>query len=181
MKKLLLFILCIIIFTACSNKTKISNSKTNELTAQINISEESKISSKVTNNQVYDIVQDGIITFDDANFGHFSSEIQAEPSKYDGKEVLITGFVYKKPEFNKNQFKVARMQSSGCAADAFVYGLMVETENATDFEKDQWVTVKGTLVVTSYIDPNTNIKYEQAYIQPKSIEKIENRPDYYLK
>ncbi|WP_120119243.1 hypothetical protein [Bacillus terrae] len=38
-----------------------------------------------------------------------------------GKEVEITGFVYKEPEFKENQLVIARFGISCCYADALVY------------------------------------------------------------
>ncbi|MBB6215506.1 putative repeat protein (TIGR03943 family) [Anaerosolibacter carboniphilus] len=137
-------------------------------------------SEAVTKNQATDIVPNGVITFDDKSFGYVNAQIYADPGRYNGKKVIITGFVFRSPDFKENEFKVARKESSGCAADAYVLGLVCRSENAADYENDQWVTVKGTLVVTNYVDPKTNFVYEEVYLEPESIEKIENRTDYYI-
>lgn len=130
--------------------------------------------------QGYGISPDGVVTFDDKYFGYLHYEIEANTRKYAGQKVVITGFVYKNSDFKNNEFKVARYLPSNCADDAYVLGLMCRTENATDFKRDEWVTVKGTLIVTIYTDPRTKFEYEEVYLQPESIEKIPMRPDYSL-
>jgi uncharacterized repeat protein (TIGR03943 family) len=128
----------------------------------------------------YGIDKDGVVTFDDKYFGYLDYEVQGNPSKYDGKKIVITGFVYKNSDFQKNEFKVARYLPSNCADDPYVLGLICRTEKAEDFQKDEWVIVKGTLVVETYVDPETSFEYERVYIKPDSIEKIPMRADYSL-
>ncbi|MDF2548513.1 MAG: hypothetical protein K0R93_3411 [Anaerosolibacter sp.] len=137
-------------------------------------------SEVVAKNQETNIVQNGVITFDDKSFGYVNTQIYADPGRYNGKKVIITGFVFRSSDFKENEFKVVRKESSGCTADAYVLGLVCRSENAVDYENDQWVTVKGTLVVTKYVDPKTNFIYEEIYLEPESIEKIKNRTDYYI-
>jgi uncharacterized repeat protein (TIGR03943 family) len=137
-------------------------------------------SEAAARDQAIDIVQNGVITFDDKSFGYANTLIYADPGRYNGKKVIITGFVFRGSDYKENEFKVARKESSGCTADAYVLGLVCRSENVADFKNDQWVTVKGTLVVTSYVDPKTNFVYEEVYLEPESIEKIENRTDYYI-
>jgi len=133
-----------------------------------------------TGTQEYGINQDGVVTFNDEYFDYLHYQVEENPLKYDGKEVIITGFVYKSSDFNENEFKVARMASSFCSDPPYVLGLMIQIEDADNFEHREWVTVKGTLVVTSYVDPKTNFEYEKVHVEPKSIKKIETRSDYFL-
>lgn len=126
------------------------------------------------------ISPDGVVTFDDKYFGYLNYDIQLNPRIYAGQKVVITGFVYKNADFKKNEFKVARLQPSYCADPAYVLGLVCSTEKASDLKKDEWVTVKGTIIVKIHKNPKTNFEYEEVYVEPESIEKIPMRSDYSL-
>lgn len=175
MKKLILkLIFCSIIIAllpACTKSTAVIESSGKNIQA---------IKKDEDQNQQPGIDKDGVVVFDDKYFGYLSDEVQANPQKYDGKKVVITGFVYKSPSFSKDEFKVARMASSRCEAPPFILGLMCRTEKAEDFNHEQWLTVKGTLVVTKYRDPATTFEYERVYLKPDNIERIQTRPDFYL-
>jgi uncharacterized membrane protein YcgQ (UPF0703/DUF1980 family) len=127
----------------------------------------------------YGINTDGTVTFYDEYFGYLHYDVESNPRKYNNLKVVIVGFVHRDTNFKENEFKVARLQPSRCAAPPYVLGLMCRTENATDFNTDEWVMVKGKIVVTSYIDPISKFEYENVYIEPESIEKVP-RPDNFV-
>jgi len=166
-----------------NDKISTSTQSTNSTQTVFNIDAKTivqNVNKSVTKIQQPGIDENGIVTFNDKYFGYMHYEVEENPRKYNGKEVVITGFVYKSPDFKENEFKVARMASSFCADDAYVLGLMCLTEDADDFEHRQWVTVKGTLVFTSYKNSKSSFEYGRIYLKPTSIEKIQMRPDYYL-
>lgn len=129
--------------------------------------------------QGYGISKDGIMNFDDKYFGYLYYEIEKNPSQYASQKVVITGFVYKDPDFQDNELKVARIQLPKCGSEEEqILGLMCIAENASDFENDEWVTVKGTLIVKSYINPMTKSERYSYYLETESIEKIQRNSDY---
>lgn len=127
----------------------------------------------------YGISPEGTVTMDDDYFGYLYYEIEKNPPLYASKEVVVTGFVHKEPGFGDNEFKVARIQLPKCGSEENqILGLMCITEKAADFNNDEWVTVKGTLIVESYINPMTNSERYKYYIVPENIEKIQRDSDY---
>lgn len=78
-----------------------------------------------------------------------------------------------------NQFAVARLAISCCAADASPYGVMVEASSAGNYAEDTWVRITGTIGKTLYNDN------EIVQIDAENIEKIDAPespyvyPDYY--
>ncbi|MFD0869076.1 Domain of uncharacterised function (DUF1980) [Chlamydia abortus] len=96
-----------------------------------------------------------------------------------GKPVEISGFVYRENEMSPNQFAVARLAISCCAADASPYGVMVEASSAGNYAEDTWVRITGTIGKTLYNDN------EIVQIDAENIEKIDAPespyvyPDYY--
>lgn len=91
-----------------------------------------------------------------------------------GKEVEVTGFVYKEPEFKENQLVIARFGISCCVADAVVYGIFSTMENAQNVKEDEWVKVTGTLSTTHFQDS------ELPYLQISHVEKVEQPENPYV-
>ncbi|WP_405082804.1 TIGR03943 family putative permease subunit [Paenibacillus chitinolyticus] len=81
-----------------------------------------------------------------------------------GKQMEISGFVYREDGMPKNQFVVARLTMQCCSADASPYGVIVEAPGADSYLKDTWVTVKGTIRKSVYEDKDV-MKLEEAVIQ----------------
>ncbi|MDQ0115305.1 TIGR03943 family putative permease subunit [Paenibacillus harenae] len=84
-----------------------------------------------------------------------------------GKEVVLSGFVYREDEMGKERFAVSRFAMNCCSADALPYGLMIEWPKANEYGSDEWVSVKGTLKTTSYMDN------EIITLEATKIERIE--------
>ncbi|MGM0845785.1 MAG: TIGR03943 family putative permease subunit [Bacillota bacterium] len=60
-----------------------------------------------------------------------------------GKELQLTGFIYKDESFVENQAVISRFSVTCCVADAGVYGLLTEDEGLASLEPDTWVNVSG--------------------------------------
>jgi uncharacterized repeat protein (TIGR03943 family) len=67
----------------------------------------------------------------------------ASPDDLSGQEARVIGFVYRDERFGESQFLVGRFIVSCCVADASPIGLIVQGEEAADFEDDQWIEISG--------------------------------------
>ncbi|RAK21094.1 putative repeat protein (TIGR03943 family) [Anoxybacillus vitaminiphilus] len=67
-----------------------------------------------------------------------------------GKEVELTGFVYREPDFAKEKAVIARFGISCCVADASVYGMLVSGKHLKSIVNDEWVKVIGVIKQTNY-------------------------------
>lgn len=76
-----------------------------------------------------------------------------------GKEIELTGFVYREKNLDKNQLVVGRIAVQCCTADATPYGVLTEFPEASGLADDTWVRLKGTLGQTQY-NGNTIIKVD---------------------
>lgn len=117
-------------------------------------------------------IGDGVIEVDNNNYLDVLDELHRNLDNYIGREIVIDGFVFREKEFDKNQFVVARMLVSCCAADAQIIGLLVEDKS--DFEDDVWVRVKGTV---NKIDYHGEIIPK---IDAKSVDKISKPKEEYI-
>jgi uncharacterized repeat protein (TIGR03943 family) len=75
-------------------------------------------------------------------------DIYLEPELHDGKRVIVTGMIMRdeelKPHFGGLDTAVYRFLIVCCAADALPLAIALNSEQKTDFDKDQWVEVDGT-------------------------------------
>ncbi|OMF28128.1 TIGR03943 family protein [Paenibacillus sp. FSL H8-0548] len=69
-----------------------------------------------------------------------------------GKQVEITGFVYREEDMGKERFAVSRFAMNCCSADALPYGLMIIWPKAMDYVEDEWISVKGSFTTSTYLD-----------------------------
>ncbi|WJY27568.1 MULTISPECIES: TIGR03943 family putative permease subunit [Sporosarcina] len=73
-----------------------------------------------------------------------------DPVAFEGKQLSMTGFVFKDPIFQENRFVIARFGISCCVADAEVYGIMSAEPPAAPFAEDEWLDVTGTLTTVQH-------------------------------
>ncbi|WP_027308347.1 TIGR03943 family protein [Caloramator sp. ALD01] len=89
------------------------------------------------------VLGDGLTEVKNSNYLDVMDELHKNLDRYEGREIVIDGFVFKDKSFNENQFVVARMLITCCAADAQIIGLMVEGEN--NLKENEWVRVEGVI------------------------------------
>lgn len=112
------------------------------------------------------IYQDDVIVVKDELFMEILTAIDLFLESFAGKTVEISGFVYREPNMDQNQFVVGRFAMDCCSADALPYGVLVEDVNAAKYENDSWIKVRGQINKTVY-DGN-----EIMVFKPESIESI---------
>ena len=97
-----------------------------------------------------DDLQNSVLVFTDDNYYVTLYQIYAELDDYVGKEVELTGFVYRGNEdFSEDEFVAARLLMICCAADMQTVGLMCRWDGGAP-EADTWVKVTGSITTTEY-------------------------------
>jgi putative membrane protein len=86
-----------------------------------------------------------VIRLDEKIFLDGLTTLELYPKEFAGKELETIGFVYREPAFKPHQFVVARFSVTCCTADAAVFGIMVEEQQAAKLRNDSWVKVRGKL------------------------------------
>lgn len=97
-----------------------------------------------------ELENEDIIIVTAQNYLDIMTVLDIHLDQFVGKEIVMEGFVYREPDFADNQMVVARFSMTCCVADAAVYGTMIETDMAGEFENDTWVHVRGTLDKSTY-------------------------------
>ncbi|NMH69068.1 TIGR03943 family protein [Bacillus sp. RO3] len=97
-----------------------------------------------------------------------------------GKEIQLTGFVYKDEGFSEDELVISRFSVTCCVADASVYGLLARDSELSKLEPDTWINVSGVIdkvdfngqempvlknPVFEVIEPPANPYVEEFYIK----------------
>ncbi|CUH94990.1 hypothetical protein P22_1059 [Propionispora sp. 2/2-37] len=104
-----------------------------------------------------ELQQAELIRVTDRNYTEVMSEINEFPQDYTGKQVTLTGFVFRSPGLAENQLSLVRYVIVCCVADALPYGVMCETDDAKQYPDGTWLTGKGTLEMSHYKGQTTPV------------------------
>lgn len=119
-------------------------------------------------------LQGDTVVMDDSNFVSWVQEIYNNLSKYEGKKIKVTGFVFKDKQFKSNEFVPARLMMVCCAADLNPIGLLAHYNKASELKQDSWFEFSGNIVKGEFEGQQTPV------IDIKSIQKIEKPKTEYV-
>lgn len=119
-------------------------------------------------------LQGDTVVMDDNNFVKWVQEIYNNPSKYEGKKIKVTGFVFKGTQFKSNEFVPARLMMVCCAADMSPIGLLAHYNNASELKQDSWFKFSGKIVKGEFNGQQT------AVIDIESVEKTAKPKNEYV-
>lgn len=104
------------------------------------------------------------ITIGESGFIETISALDFYMNPFIGKKAEISGFVYREDDMAENQFVVARFALQCCSADAFPFGLLIESSMGRELPKDTWVRITGTLGSGAY-NGNELLKIDASKIE----------------
>lgn len=90
-----------------------------------------------------------VIEVNDSNYIEVMSELNLFPRDYLGKEIHLTGFVFRDGHMPSDELAIARFVVVCCLADAAPYGLLCESSDATAYNSGAWLDVQGVLEMTA--------------------------------
>ncbi|MEN6412911.1 MAG: TIGR03943 family protein [Veillonellales bacterium] len=93
-----------------------------------------------------------LIEVTDRDYAEIINELQFFSQEYLGKEITMTGFVFRPPGITKNQFSLVRYVIVCCTADALPYGVLCECKNGEKFKDGTWLSIKGVIQQSNYED-----------------------------
>jgi len=111
---------------------------------------------------------------DSENFVDFLKKSHENIDDYIGKDFCITGFVYRMPDLNENEFIIARtmiIDSGSTDATAVIAGIMAKCDKIKSFENNAWVKCTGKIIKGNYAT-----KGEIPILEITSIERA-NEPE----
>jgi uncharacterized repeat protein (TIGR03943 family) len=89
------------------------------------------------------------ISVTDDNYFEVLDDLLNNLDTIEGKEIEISGFIYREDTFTKKQMAISRLSMSCCVVDATLYGYMVNG-NVQGMKTNDWYTITGTLKKGSY-------------------------------
>ncbi|RED57225.1 TIGR03943 family putative permease subunit [Cohnella lupini] len=120
------------------------------------------------------LVDQDLIQVTDKQFIETLTTLDLYRTAFIGKNIQLSGFVYREGSMGQQQFGVSRFAISCCSADASPYGVMAKFGKASEFATDEWVTVTGKLSTALYND------IEIIQIDVTKITKISPPEDPYV-
>ncbi|KQU15091.1 MULTISPECIES: TIGR03943 family putative permease subunit [Peribacillus] len=89
------------------------------------------------------------ISVTDDNYFEVLDDLLNNLDTIEGKEIELSGFIYREDSFKEKQMAIARLSMSCCVVDATLYGYMVNG-NVKNMKTNDWYTITGTLKKGSY-------------------------------
>lgn len=85
------------------------------------------------------------IVVTDVEYQKISGYLETHLDEFVGKEIELTGFVYREPDFTQDQMAVSRFTVSCCVADLQVMGTLATGDEVNNLKNDEWVKVTGVI------------------------------------
>ena len=120
------------------------------------------------------------IIMTDENYFEIYNQISDNLDNFTGKEIEVSGYVFREKHYKKTEIVIARDLMWCCAADIAVIGFYAETEDAENFKENEWIKVKGKLDKHMYHNEDINRDYYIASIKTESTEKTDPPANEYL-
>lgn len=96
------------------------------------------------------LAQSTNIVMNDAIYATYYDQINLNINQYKGREIQLTGFVYKEDDLEQNQLVIARFLITHCVADASIIGFLAELPDASSLQENSWVEATGVLDVSTF-------------------------------
>jgi putative membrane protein len=121
-----------------------------EENALLELEYENLISKEEYDQLIHDLKHSTKIDMEDSVFAAFYEEIASDLDHYKGKEIELTGMVYKEEGLEQNQLVLSRFLITHCVADASIIGFLSEMPESTSIDQDTWIQATGVLDVTTF-------------------------------
>lgn len=111
------------------------------------------------------------IEVNDHDYAEIMNELQFFSQDYIGKQIQVTGFVFRGPADTGTQFSLVRYVVVCCTADALPYGILCETKDAAKYQNGTWLSIKGIVQTSKYEEqtvPSIKITSLQQVSEPKN-------------
>ncbi|MGC4376568.1 TIGR03943 family protein [Fictibacillus sp. Mic-4] len=84
------------------------------------------------------------------NFMEVMAAMDHDIRPFVGKQMEISGFVYRESGFKADQAVVARFAVECCIADASVYGVLMSSKDMKAYQDDAWIKATGVITKSVY-------------------------------
>lgn len=120
------------------------------------------------------------ITINNDNFIATMEMLWYDTDNHLGRELEMLGFVYEDPVLGPNDFVIARLIMTCCAADAEVAGLLCRYARRDQLLAGQWITVRGIIGKMPFYNAAIHEVIEMPYLQVTEIALSQQPADQYI-
>jgi putative membrane protein len=115
----------------------------------------------------------GIIPFEDWSFYNLSSDLNANPARYQGRTISMTGFSFRPTILPENRLYLTRFLITCCVADAEPLGLLTELPDASKYADYAWLRIEGVIDLAVAPNPYTGKDEEVPVLRAVKVEEVE--------
>ncbi|WP_117168344.1 TIGR03943 family putative permease subunit [Paraliobacillus sediminis] len=137
-----------------SEPESIEEGTSNEVQQDDNVADPNLYSNTISKEEhdtlIDELSERNSIEMTDQLYTTYHQEINMNADDFVGKEIKVTGFVYKEESFSANQLVLGRFIITHCVADAGVIGFLTEMDIAEELDEDTWVEAVGTIYLQEY-------------------------------
>lgn len=94
--------------------------------------------------------ENNVLNITNDNYTLFLKSAHENIDEYVNKTVNITGYIYRMPGFDNNQFVLSRTMILNSSNSAVVVGILSEYDNAEEYKDGDWINVTGTIIKGNY-------------------------------
>lgn len=124
--------------------------KTENLEPPTDIKEQKLYTQEEYDQLIQQLEQNTTVKMNDDIFSTYYDQIHTDINKYKGREIKLTGFVYKEDGLEENQLVLSRFLITHCVADASIIGFISELPEASSLKENTWMEATGVLDIGSY-------------------------------
>lgn len=106
----------------------------------------------------------------DENYTNILKEVHENLDTYIGQKICYTGYVYRVPELEDNQFILARDMQIENTNQTVIVGFLCSLQNAQEFENYSWIKITGSIEKGYYLGdiPCVNISEIEKTSKPEN-------------
>ena len=111
-----------------------------------------------------------IANLTDENYTNVLKEVHENLDTYVGQKICYTGYVYRVPELEENQFILARDMQMENTNHTVIVGFLCSLDNAKEYENYTWIKITGTIQKGNYFGEIPCVEIEEI----ENIDKPDN-------
>ncbi|MBU3191591.1 TIGR03943 family protein [Clostridium bowmanii] len=126
------------------------------------------------------LIKGETINVTNENFVNTYEDLYGNTKQNIGRRLYMKGFVYKQKGLDKDEFILARILVSCCAADAQLVGVLCDFPQVKEFTEGTWVNIEGILGQREYADSKNGEISIIPIIKVNKIEKTDEQSNEYI-
>ena len=136
-----------------------------------------KIFKKGNEVNVNDEIKNGVYNITANNYTNILKSVHDNIDTYIGQKIHFTGYVYRVPDINENEFILARDMVINSNLQTLVVGFLCKCDNALEYEDKVWIEAEGIIEKGNYYGEIPIIKLTKIKKVDKPNEEFVYPPD----